>query len=1119
MNSDKEDNTPSTTNILSAGLSSLANTASQVNTNVGNASVEDQSSSKSLAQRHLYYTVHFPLPMDENTNHDSNQRHVLLYGCGKQRDEAKHQVKKVVKEVAKLFNRKFSMDISEGGKIKKAAIKDGFNVDLTLAKFQNLSYFDQNVVTYNSAQACLEMFNGVACKSSSYLPTIESIAFLFDLMENALNIHDIIEFCSQLFKEMADIEQQLQQMCPHQAVHYIPSVSLLLIGVLYKYLACLLVSTEQTVAIFQNCSKLVANVEDPQDCTSAERCILSFLYDLYNSHSTFKSKSYEHLSNLFAKVKDVYYSPHTSTCNSGELNPNFMADFIANPKLKVEPTIIKQLCENDKFRYSFVCNVLISIANSKDIDKVNEVAIFCADLTARCNPLSAEWLGILRALCSVSNENFGYRDAVNKIDIKDLSIHDSIAVFISILIARNCFPLQDYMFYCIPELLHTSQTTGVESEYGATRFICHLLHCLLKTNDSLLSSSSTPFGSQTNSLLYSLTSPGHGLGCSTPGSTPQSYSQSSLQNPYYQTKKFLIKYPWDRYLLAAARSSCRFETAAIFAVLKVILILSDKIDEKELASKNDPSQSMQKEMSLNEMLSTTDTDFNDFGIGFLSGGRKQDPVESLGLSDFSKYVFKAISSESWVHDRCLKEPKKLIDKDYLLDNLLSPKQAQQLLHMICHPRSPSAAASSASTIELNKVAETEADLKAQIFRTLSNLDEWKLGISVLQLELIYEQVTNLQSSIDLTGFLDCVSRAVLEFFQQAYEEHMKKESQKDSATASNSASKSSGSSKNSNFKNFVNKSPSSAAAMPSKDECSVSTDGKSKENRVWLISPLIDKLPTCVKGKILQTVAMQLDNGNWVTALGLNFSGSSSSKSKDRGFQQAKSNSSQNIVFNLLAYPPFLALLLNCINSQEEHKEILLSALHAQLQCVLTEDVKNKIIIQEGLQLRLSLVGSMFDLIQKSNQLIVEWSLLLLQLMTYDRVEPQLNYLLFASVLDMLAVLIHTTLATDSNESRDETKKQYQNLIKKLKKEMNFQRVDISSKLTRQLLPMPKQQCEVIACEPMGSLVDTKGNKIVGFDSIDKKQGLQVSVKQVSCFGCKLQLKSFSSPLTHSLPN
>lgn len=34
----------------------------------------------------------------------------------------------------------------------------------------------------------------------------------------------------------------------------------------------------------------------------------------------------------------------------------------------------------------------------------------------------------------------------------------------------------------------------------------------------------------------------------------------------------------------------------------------------------------------------------------------------------------------------------------------------------------------------------------------------------------------------------------------------------------------------------------------------------------------------------------------------------------------------------------------------------------------------------------------------------------------------------------------------------------------------------------RQLLPLPKQTRDVITCEPQGSLVDTKGNKIAGFE-------------------------------------
>jgi len=41
--------------------------------------------------------------------------------------------------------------------------------------------------------------------------------------------------------------------------------------------------------------------------------------------------------------------------------------------------------------------------------------------------------------------------------------------------------------------------------------------------------------------------------------------------------------------------------------------------------------------------------------------------------------------------------------------------------------------------------------------------------------------------------------------------------------------------------------------------------------------------------------------------------------------------------------------------------------------------------------------------------------------------------------------------------------------------------------LVRQLLPIPKVNIEVIASESHGSLLDAKGNKIQGFESISKK--------------------------------
>lgn len=77
--------------------------------------------------------------------------------------------------------------------------------------------------------------------------------------------------------------------------------------------------------------------------------------------------------------------------------------------------------------------------------------------------------------------------------------------------------------------------------------------------------------------------------------------------------------------------------------------------------------------------------------------------------------------------------------------------------------------------------------------------------------------------------------------------------------------------------------------------------------------------------------------------------------------------------------------------------------------------------------------------------------------------------------LDMLTTLIHSTLITDNE--RDENKKIHTNLTKKLRKEL-ADKNSPTIKLLRQLLPYAKpacaNTCEVIACEPVGSLMDTK---------------------------------------------
>lgn len=51
--------------------------------------------------RHFLYAKHFPLCQDDTVSqHDTNQRYILLFGVGKERDEKKHAVKKMAKGTA-----------------------------------------------------------------------------------------------------------------------------------------------------------------------------------------------------------------------------------------------------------------------------------------------------------------------------------------------------------------------------------------------------------------------------------------------------------------------------------------------------------------------------------------------------------------------------------------------------------------------------------------------------------------------------------------------------------------------------------------------------------------------------------------------------------------------------------------------------------------------------------------------------------------------------------------------------------------------------------------------------------------------------------------------------------
>lgn len=421
----------------------------------------------SSISRHYIYTKHFPIPQDDPSmmySSESNQRYILLFGVGKERDEKKHAVKKMSKEICKLFTKKFSIDVAEGGKVKKHS-RNEFNFENTTSKCQNMAYFDQHVVTSQCAATVLEQLNGFAVGNNNYLPVQEHVAFLFDLMEMALNIHSLLELCDQILKELPEVENQLMAKKSNMVRSYTTSLGLYIVGILRRYHSCLLLSPEQTVSVFEGLCRIIKHVNNPTECSSAERCILAYLSDLYESCLILRSKDqepefFQQMSHI-KKLKDIFNQPEQLGMVPQSYNPQFMQEFLASPKRggKIDSIWLRQLHESPANIYSFVSNVICAVCHETDNDRLNDIAIACAELTAGCNALSEEWIAALQSICHAMKKT--RYPHLCQIDIQNSKIHNSLAVFICILVARHCFSLADFVLkIALPTLANAYPVGG-----------------------------------------------------------------------------------------------------------------------------------------------------------------------------------------------------------------------------------------------------------------------------------------------------------------------------------------------------------------------------------------------------------------------------------------------------------------------------------------------------------------------------------------------------------------------------------------------------------------------------------------------------------------------------------
>ena len=203
-----------------------------------------------------------------------------------------------------MFSKRFSIDVAEGGKIKKHH-KSEFIFSEVVTKFQELSYFDQHSVTSQCGHTVTEMVASFHTFSSSiHLPVIDHVSFLFDLAGQALNTQSLLDWCIALLKELLLVESQLIERSSVLTRVYVTNLVLYIVGVLKKYHAVLILSDTDVHCVWHSLVKISYCVSVPQkspgqessgarrplpnlDCNSAEWCIMGYLYDLVTSCNLF----------------------------------------------------------------------------------------------------------------------------------------------------------------------------------------------------------------------------------------------------------------------------------------------------------------------------------------------------------------------------------------------------------------------------------------------------------------------------------------------------------------------------------------------------------------------------------------------------------------------------------------------------------------------------------------------------------------------------------------------------------------------------------------------------------------------------------------------------------------
>lgn len=217
-------------------------------TSVKKSSVEVTTSQGKPMSKMASYVLNIPVPWVKAYKHERNQRFVVLYGFGAKKQSVLFMLDEVTRSFRNLFAPSSSIDPSESTtlpSVKSAqssqkqlanspsstptnkfyntctsmhstlTSEEQANLNQLANKFMSLAHFDQYNIMHRISQHILSLYENLKDEgkklpgevNNKYLPKLQHLQFIFDLMECTSNIFNLLLFVVKLIHVGPTIEQ------------------------------------------------------------------------------------------------------------------------------------------------------------------------------------------------------------------------------------------------------------------------------------------------------------------------------------------------------------------------------------------------------------------------------------------------------------------------------------------------------------------------------------------------------------------------------------------------------------------------------------------------------------------------------------------------------------------------------------------------------------------------------------------------------------------------------------------------------------------------------------------------------------------------------------------------